>query len=180
MNKILWIICIMVITLPVTLYGSETDTGKATGKTSKPAFVKPDIKKEAPRLEPNIPEEYKPLIEVYDKYWKFIKEDDLESAYKLETEDYKKVVSLREYKGLQKRSKLPLTIKAVRALEVKKKDEKEVIVKGSMWLKSAMIDTLKMFHDRWVMSDKEWRHVREIEDIDAGKDEKPDNNLPEK
>ena len=173
MKKIYWVICILALIFPVAVSSIETDTGKASDKTSKPTFKKGNVKKDVSKLEPNIPEEYKPLIEVYDKYWKFIKEDKLEGAYNLETEDYKKVVSLREYKSLQRRSKLPLKIEAIRALEVKKKDEKEVIVKGSMWLKAAEINTLKMFNDRWVKAGDEWRHLREIEDVDAGKKDKP-------
>ena len=173
MKKIHWVICILVLIFPVLGYSIETDTGKASGKTSKPALKKANIKKDVKQLKPNIPEEYKPLITIYyDKYWKFIKDNDLGSAYNLETEDYKKVVSLREYKNLQKRSKLPVTIKAVRALEVNKKDEKEVIVKGTMWLKAAEMDTLKVFYDKWVKVGEGWRHLREIEDVDAGKKDK--------
>jgi hypothetical protein len=174
LNKLKWMLLILLLIFPFVAYSGEisTDTGKISDKSSKPKFRKGNVKKDVPELKPNIPEEYKPLITIYDKYWKFIKDNDLDSAYNLETEDYKKVVSLREYKGLQKRSKLPVTIKAVRALEVNKKDEKEVIVKGTMWLKAAMIDSLKVFYDKWVKAGEEWRHLREIEDVDAGKKEK--------
>jgi hypothetical protein len=171
LKKIKWMLFILLLIFPCVVYSSEigTDTGKISDKPSEHKFHKGNVKKDVKQLEPNILEEYKPLIAIYDKYWKFIKDNDLDSAYNLETEDYKKVVSLREYKGLQKRSKLPVTIKAVRALEVKKKDEKEVIVRGTMWLKAAEMDTLKVFYDKWVKAGKEWRHLREIEDVNAVK-----------
>ncbi len=170
MKKIILSI-IAVLLISAIAYGTETVTTeqKPTVQPSKKPFKKADIKKEAPELKPNIPDEYKSLIEVYDKYWNFIKENDLENAYKLENDDYKKVVNLREYKSLQKRSKLPVNIKAVRALEVTQKGEKEVIVKGTIWLKSAEIDTLKVFYDKWVKNGDHWKHLREIEDHDTAK-----------
>ena len=168
------LLMIALLAISVTAYTSETPTTdkSPTVEPSKPSFEKADIKKDAPEVKPNIPDDYKPLIEVYNRYWNFIKENDLENAYKLESDDYKKVVSLREYKGLQKRSKLPVNIKAVRALEVTQKGEKEVIVKGTIWLKAADIDTLKVFYDKWVKNGDEWRHLREIEDLDTARQDK--------
>lgn len=172
MKKFILILGVLILTLPIAEYGEEVSADKTSEKPSKSAFKKADIKRDVPKLEPNIPEEYSPLIAVYDKYWKFIKEGDFSSAYELESNDYKKVVSLREYRNLQKRSKVPVNIKAIRALGVEKKGEKEVIVKGTMWLKAAEIDTLKIFNDKWVKAGEEWRHVREVEDVDVSKKDK--------
>ncbi|MBE0427338.1 MAG: hypothetical protein IBX72_11935 [Nitrospirae bacterium] len=164
MKKLICLLAISALIIPFAAYGIEADPGKSIDRPATPSFKKLNIKTDVPEVKPNIPDEYKPVIETYDKYWNFIKENDLDSAYLLETDDYKEVVSLREYKGLQKRGKVPVNIKAVRALEVTQKGEKEVIVKGTMWLKAAQIETLKVFYDRWVKSGEGWRHLREIEE----------------
>jgi len=168
--------CILTFIYPLSVYSGGTIPDTSTEKTSntentiqkkqKTPIQKPNVKKDVKELKPNIAEEYKPLIAEYDKYWKFIRDNDLEGAYGMETDEYKKVVKIREYKGLQEASKMPVSLKAVRALEVQKKDEKEVIVKGTMWLLSGQIDTLKVFDDTWIMTGNGWRHVREIKQYD--------------
>mgnify|MGYP000684072067 CR=1 FL=1 len=154
--------CALSFVLPLSAFcGDAATQSGGTGK-QQPPFHKANVKKDAPELKPNIPEEYLPLIAEYDKYWKFVQEGNLDGAYEMERDEYKKVVTVREYKGLQELSKMPVSVKAVRALEVQKKDEKEVIVKGTMWLQSGQIDTLRVFYDNWVKEEHGWRHIREM------------------
>jgi hypothetical protein len=181
MKKMKYIISAWILTLifPLSAYCGETVTGsdtekkpateKAIKQEQKKSFQKKDMKKDVPEMKPNIAEEYKPLIAEYDKYWKFVRENNLDGAYGMESEEYKKVVTIREYKGLQEMTQMPVTIKAVRALEVQKKDEKEVIVRGTMRLQSGLLDTVRVFYDRWVKAGDEWRHLREIKEYDTEK-----------
>ncbi len=133
-------------------------------ETKKPAHVhKPvwkDIKKSAKPIVPDIPEEYKPMVKVFDKYWGAIMKGDFESAYKLESEDYKKVHA-KDPDVYKNRFGRMGKLVGVRALGVKKINEKEVIVRASVGFKAAQLDTVRFFEDRWIKEGDTWRHFPE-------------------
>ncbi|NWF75891.1 MAG: hypothetical protein HXY53_04860 [Nitrospirae bacterium] len=137
------------------------DTHK-TDETKKPEHVhKPvwhDIKKAAKPIVPEIPEEYKPLVQVFDEYWGAIKKGDYENAYKLESEDYRKVHA-KDPEMYKERFGRSVKLLGIRALGVKKINEKEVIIRASVGFKTAQLDTVRFFADRWIKENDTWRHL---------------------
>ncbi len=137
------------------------DTQKS-GENKKQEHVhKPvwqDIKKSAKPIVPDIPEEYKPLVQVFDEYWGAIKKGDFDSAYKLESEDYRKVHA-KDPEMYKERFGRSVKLLGVRALGVKKINEKEVIIRASVGYKTAQIDTVRFFADRWIKENDTWRHL---------------------
>ena len=114
-------------------------------------------------IKPNIPAEYKDLVKSFDEYWGALKARDYDKAYLLESSAFQKTTTLSQYKGSFKRE---VELKSVRALSVKKINEKEVIVKGSAIVKALIggkvHDVLKMLNsDRWIKENAGWKHVPE-------------------
>jgi hypothetical protein len=155
-----------------TMETQSAETGKAAetqpadtqkpGETQKPEHVHSpawtDIKKSAKPIVPEIPEEYKPLVQVFDEYWGAVKEGDYDSAYKLESEDYRKVHA-KDPEVYKERFGRSVKLIGIRALGVKKINEKEVIIRASVGFKTAQLDTVRFFADRWIKENDTWRHL---------------------
>lgn len=121
---------IVAIFLLVPFYAFCSDTGGEKEKAEK-HVPKPGIKNLKPQ-EPKIPSEYKELQKAYDQYWGFIIKKDYEKAYDMESAVYKKS---NPYAKAKYEDMLPKNIKmtGIMALEVKKTDKKEVVVKGNYY-----------------------------------------------
>lgn len=117
-----------------------------------------DIKTGAKPLVPNISEEHKDIVEVFNKYWKAVKERDFKTMYEMEAteEQNKSSFDLYEYKRRK-----GVDIIAVRPLEVTQINEKEVIVRASFGFKAGIIDTVRFLRDRWIKESTGWKHVPE-------------------
>lgn len=171
-TKLILFTCAISLLLPLSIMGGEAQTKEA--EPGKKEFQRFDIKRDVKPIEPNIPEEYKPLIKAYDEYWQAIKDKEYSKAYKLESSEFRKNTKEHDYiTGIYstKEADLPRNLKkpeiqiiAARALEVKKLNEKEVMVKGGLSFKAGMMDTVRFFEDRWIKEDDAWRHVpQEVE-----------------
>jgi len=119
--------------------------------------------KEPRQVKPDIPKEYEGLVAVFDEYWAARKNKDYDKAYALESEEFRKTTGFEKYKaGFGK----DLTVKNVRALGVKKLNEKEVIVTGSMiyntMVPSPSTDHYRPLNDRWGLDGSAWRHVWDV------------------
>ncbi len=131
---------------------------------AKPSRLLDNPPKEKLKLTPKIPAEYSDLVKVFDKYWDALKKKDYESAYNLESAEFKKTTGFDQYKGKFGRE---VKVVDVTALGVKKISEKEVIVTGSMILIANMEGPREIFKpfsdERWVKEGDGWRHVPRTE-----------------
>lgn len=141
----------------------KTDEIKKPEHVHKPVWE--DIKKAAKPIVPEIPEEYKPLVQVFDEYWGAVKRGDYDSAYKLESEDYRKVHA-KDPAVYKERFGRSVQLLGVRALGVKKINEKEVIIRASVGFKTAQLDTVRFFADRWIKESDTWRHLPDTKKLE--------------
>jgi hypothetical protein len=120
--------------------------------------------KEPVVLKSTIPAEYNDLVKVFDEYWGALIKKDFKTAYNLESADFRKTTGFDQYKG---RFGNKVVLKNVKALGLKKINEKEVIVKGSIMLEANLEGIRDMWkplnNDRWVKEGEEWRHVQASE-----------------
>jgi hypothetical protein len=150
---------LIVIGLSILFWGLGGNSFADTEK-QVPAPVWRDIKKApGPKVVP-IPGQYSDLSKAFDEYWEAKKARDFKKAYGMEAGDYRKSTSFDLYK---ERLKGQVDIIAVRLLEVKPVNEKEVMVRASLGIKAGILDTVKLIHDRWVKEDAGWKHLPEEE-----------------
>jgi hypothetical protein len=128
-----------------------------------------DIKKGTKPVEPKIAKEYDPLIKSFGDYWKATKDKKYDVTYAMESEKFRKETSFEKYKELMKPKKgqQPMNISSVRALEVKKMNEREVVVEGIIAYKAGFMDSLRPVKDRWVNEENGWRHLPSIKEVSA-------------
>ena len=141
--------------IPLCAYCSE-----AGGEKEKPKVKQiphPGIKNVKPQ-EPRIPDEYKDLEKAYNQYWGFFIKKDYEKAYSMESADYKKTNPYDEGK-YKKIFFGNAKLKAVKALEVEKINEKEVVVKGYYYYDIGALKSVRPFSDKWVKEEAKWMHV---------------------
>ena len=103
---------------------------------------------------------HKAVVECFNKYWEAMKKGDLKKAYALEETKYRKKVSYDLYAEQMKKR---INIIVVEPLEVKKRNKKEVMVRGIMRYRTAMINTARIFDDEWLKEGDTYRHVRHIQ-----------------
>lgn len=117
----------------------------------------PGIKAAKPPV-PNIPQEYKDLEKIYYDYWGLIVKNEYEKAYDLESSAYKRAnpYSKEKYENIFPKNK---KLTSVLVLNVEKKDEKEVVVKGNYYYEIGALKSVRPFSDRWVMEKGLWKHV---------------------
>jgi hypothetical protein len=151
MKYVIVIAAVLVVCLPA--WGVESVPQEKQEKAVKSPWI--NIKKAATPIVANISEKYSDVSKAFSEYWNAIKERDYKKAYELESSAYRKATSFDLYKERLKRAVL---ITAIRPLEVKPVNEKEVMVKGSLAFKAGFMDTLRIFHDRWVKEASGWRH----------------------
>lgn len=143
----------------------EQAPAKGPEKHNKVSRLLDNPPAEKRKVTPNIPAEYGNLVKEFDRYWDALKKKDYETAYNLESAEFKKTTGFDQYKG-----KFGHDVKLINvtALGVKKISEKEVIVTGSMILIANMEgprEILKPFSDeKWVKEGDGWRHVPGTED----------------
>jgi len=151
-----FIIRCMVITavciIPLSTWGNE---GKVEDKKEIPKTSWEDIKKAPGPKVSEIPEKYNDLVKTFSEYYDAKKSRDYKKAYNLESSKYRKATSFDLYNERLKKSAEFL---AVRPLEVKPINEKEVMVRASFGYKVAAIDTVRFIQDHWVKEDNAWRH----------------------
>ncbi len=164
----------VVMIMTVLLVGSafSAETKPAAGSGGKPAVhddkAKDDIHfdiKKAAQVQPDKEnlEKNKDVVKAYNDYWKALVAKDYKKAYALETADYRKKVSYDAYVTKFKESekaKNRLIIKFVQPIEVKKQNEKEVIVRGFLRYKLNEIDSIKTFDDRWSKNGDVYSHLQ--------------------
>ena len=143
--------------VPLLAWGAEGNLKEEKNVVPAPGQ---DIKKAAKPIVANIPEKFNDLTKTFSEYWSAMKKRDYQKAYELEGSDYKKVTGFDLYK---ERLKDAVEIIAVRPLEVKPINEKEVMVRASLGFKMGFIDTLRFFDDHWVKEADGWRHLPEEE-----------------
>lgn len=156
---------IAVMLMPRLSFSDEQKKGteSAPPVVLHPSRVFDNPPKEPLQVKPNIPKEYEGLVSVFDEYWSALMKKDYDKAYALESEEFRKTTGLETYKASFGKD---LIVKNVRALGVKKLNEKEVIVTGSMiynaTLPSPTTDHYRPLNDNWVLEGKAWRHVRVV------------------
>ena len=146
-------VIIAVCIIPLSAWGNE---GKAEDKKEIPKTSWEDIKKAPGPKVSEIPEKYNDLIKTFSDYYDARKTGDYKKTYNLESSEYRKATSFDLYNERLKKS---VGIIAVRPLEVKPINEKEVMVRASFGYKVAAIDTVRFFQDHWVKEDNAWRHL---------------------
>jgi hypothetical protein len=156
MKYVIVIAAVLLVCLPA--WGVDSGSQEKQQKAVKAPWT--NIKKSAAPIVANIPEKYSDVSKAFSEYWNAMKERDYKKAYELESSAYRKATSFDLYKERLKRAVL---ITAVRPLEVKPVNEKEVMVKGSLAFKAGFIDTVRFIHDRWVKEASGWRHEPEEE-----------------
>lgn len=153
------ITCAIILSLfliaPLQAFSSNGETGTQTAEDKS---IWQDIKKSAKRIEPNISEKDKDLIAVFNTYWDAVKSKDFKKTYEMETSEHQESISFDLYEYKRRKT---VGIIAVRPLEVKHINEKEVIVRASFGFKTAMIDTVRFIQDRWIKESTGWKHVPE-------------------
>lgn len=160
-----WFAVLVILMLPASGFcggGAKEEKG-----VHPPSSGIQEIKK-VKQPEPNIPAEYKGLVELYNKYWDHIMKKEYAKAYAMENSDYRKANPYADGKSynemLSKNEMMAknLKITAVKALEVEKVNEKEVIVKGHYYfhyVPQESLKSVKQFHDRWVKEKDGWGHI---------------------
>ena len=135
------------------------DTAKEDAE--KRGFKRNNIKTAGKPIKPAIPPEYKNLVKAYDEYWGAVREKEYRNAYLLESSKYRQGVSLEKYKEIRKPKKggKAVNIVSVRALNVKKINEKEVVVEGIIAYKSSFVDTIRPVKDKWINEKDGWKHI---------------------
>ena len=136
--------------------------GTATKKTNVPtSSVYVDMKHATKKLVPDKKNlaGHKDVVKSYTEYWDAIKKGDYKKAYSLEDARYRKKVSYDLYAYLMKKK---IDIIFVEPLEVKKRNKKEVMVRGILRYRAGMINTARTFDDNWVKEGDTYRHVRDI------------------
>lgn len=140
----------------------------AEGTTTKTANVPTQSvyinMKQAVKKQKHVPDKknlagHKDVVKSYTEYWDAIKKKDFKKAYSLEDARYRKKVSYDLYAYLMKKS---IDIIFVEPLEVKKRNKKEVMVRGILRYRAGMINTARIFDDNWVKEGDTYRHVRDI------------------
>jgi hypothetical protein len=151
---VIMVVCI----IPLSTWGNE---GKADDAKESPiTSMKKDIKKLPGPKVSEIPEKYNDLLRNFSDYYDALKIGDFEKAYNFESGEYRKATSFDLYK---ERHKNAAAMIAVRPLEVKPINEKEVMVRASFGYKVAAVDTVRFIPDHWVKEDNAWRHLPEEE-----------------
>jgi len=144
--------------MPLVASGSEGKTEQKGETIEKAPWT--DIKKvPGPEFSP-IPEKYNDLVKTFSEYWNARKERDYKKSYELESSEYRKSTSFDLY---NERLKKAVEIIAVRPLEVKPINEKEVVVRASVGYKAGFIDTVRFFQDQWIKENGSWKHLPEKE-----------------
>lgn len=166
MNYLLFILAIiLVINIPLH---AQTKDDKIKGKT----FPHADLKQVKGSVKPNIPKEYEELVKAFDAYWEAARKNKYDVAYGMESKEHLKGLSLEQYKA-EKKSKpglMTVEITSVTAMQVRKLNEREVIVEAIVGYKAAMVDTVKPLKDRWIKDNEGWKHVPMAKEV------KPDQN----
>lgn len=157
MRRIIYSI-IFSIFLVAPLQGFSSDGQPAAQAPDDSSIIWKDIKKAAKPIKPNISEEHKDIVEVFNAYWGALKARDYKKAYELEASEHREKTSFDLYEYKRRKA---VDIIAVRPLEVKQINEKEVIVRASFGFKTAMIDTVRFIRDRWIKESTGWKHVPE-------------------
>jgi hypothetical protein len=142
--------------IPLCAYCNEAGGEKEKPK-AKRHVPHPGIKSVKPQ-EPRIPDEYKDLVKAYNEYWEFFIKKDYEKAYSMESADYRKTNPYAE-ENYKKIFFSNAKLKAVKALEVEKVNEKEVVVKGYYYYDIGALKSLRPFSDKWVKEDAKWMHL---------------------
>jgi hypothetical protein len=160
-------ILIAVFLMVISATGSE---GTAQDKhEAAPKTIWKDIKKNPGPKVSEIPEAYSDLVKNFSDYWNAQKNRDYKKAYDLESSKYRKSTSFDLY---NERLKKAAQIIAVRPLEVKPINEKEVVVRASFGYKAGIIDTVRFIQDNWVKEEIGWRHLPEQEQQEKTEEKK--------
>jgi len=149
--------------IPLSTWGNE---GKVEDKKEISQTPWKDIKHAPGPKVSEIPEVYNDLLKTFSDYYDALKMKDYKKAYNLESNEYKKVTSFDLY---NERLKKAVEIIAVRPLEVKPKNEKEVMVRASFGYKAGFIDTVRFIQDQWIKEDGGWKHLHEQEKTEERK-----------
>lgn len=138
---------------------SMADGAEKGNEDAKRPWV--DIKKGVKPVKPNIPPEYDSLVKAFDNYWNAVKDKKHDVAYSLESSEYRKGISLEKYKAekMLKPGTQEVDMVNVRALEVKKINEKEVVVEGIIVYKAGFAQSVRSVRDKWVNEKEGWKHV---------------------
>ena len=161
-----YIIILALCMLPLSAWCGE---GNAEVKKETPAATWKDIKNVPGPVASDIPEIYTELMKNFKEYWDAMKAKDYKKAYDLESSEHRKMTSFDLY---NERLKGAVQIIAVRPLEVKPVNEKEVMVRSSLGYKAGLVDTVRLMHDRWIKEESGWRHLPAKEKKDDKKEEK--------
>lgn len=153
-------IAVFIFFLSLSVYANENKTDG--GDKKSPWF---NIKKDVPQVKVNIPEEYKDLVKVFDEYWTAFKSKRYDAMLSLEVAPFREKTTLERYKAMKESGSAELKVISVRPIQVKKLNEKEVIVEAALAYKIGLADSVKLFKDRWVIEKDGWRHIPSTKEV---------------
>jgi len=163
----------LIIALFICTAFSQTAVAEETKKQTPEVqreFHKFDPKQAKPVLPDRVNlEKNKDMVKIYKEYWNAVKDKDYKKAYSMEAASYQKAVSYDVY---LERHKNAITILAVEPIEVSKKNEKEVIVKGFLRYKTGVMDSVRTFDDGWIKEGDVLKHLKENDTKDLKKNDK--------
>lgn len=154
-RTIVWIVSLFILLGVPSAFCGEAEVGKDTQqKKHRPT---PGIKNVKP-AEPNIPQEFKELERMYNKYWAMILQKDYEKAHAMESSEYRKSnpYAKEKYENMVPKN---MKLNAVMALTVEKTNEKEVVVKGNYYFEMGALKSVRPFSDKWTLEETIWKHV---------------------
>jgi len=151
--RALTLIIAVIILASITAYADEK---KTVDEKHSPWL---NVKKDVPQVKTNIPEEYKDLVKVFDEYWTAFKSKRYDAMYRLEVADFRQKTELERYKAMKGTGSAELKVISVRPIQVKKLNEKEVIVEAALAYKVGMAESVKLFNDHWVKEKDGWMHL---------------------
>src|SRR4030042_2834913 len=149
------IVVAIFLLIPLCAYCSEVQMEKEKPKVKQIPHT--DIKSVKP-AKPQIPQEYKELEKMYNQYWGFIMKKEYEKAYAMESSAYGKSnpYAKENYENMLLKN---VNMTAVTALNVKKMNEKEVVLKGNYYYKIGPLKSVRPFSDKWIQEEALWKHV---------------------
>ena len=150
------IVSLLVLFVASLALCSEAEIEKE--KPQKKHSPKPGIKSIKPAV-PQIPQEYQELEKMYNQYWGFIMKKEYEKAYAMESSAYRKSnpYAKENYENMLLKN---VKVTAVKALNVEKMNEKEVVVKGNYYYEmGAALKSVRPFSDKWIQEEALWKHV---------------------